>query len=289
MANRKTKNKNARILVGTSSFSSKDWAGSFYPEGIKPAEFLRYYSQQFNTVEIDATYYSVPSERTLQSWVYNTPEDFIISAKFPRAIVHAGDGSKPDANAVLTPDATYEIRDRFLEIISGLGKRLGTLVLQFPYFSRQHFSSGKLFYERLNTFLDDLPNGFSYGVEIRNRNWLKPEFADLLRKHNVTMVLADQAWMPHGDEVEQMFDPVTSDHLYVRLIGDRKEIEAITKTWEKEVIDRTDSLMRWAAMLTRMYRRQVNSLVYINNHYAGHAPATVRTLSKMVDEAIKIK
>jgi uncharacterized protein YecE (DUF72 family) len=286
MAKGKTRKSSARILIGTSSFSSKDWVGPFYPEGTKPGEFLRYYSQFFNTVEVDATYYRVPAVRMIESWNNNTPEDFIISAKFPRAIVHAGDGPRPDADAVLTPDVTYEIRDSFLDVISSLGKRLGTLVLQFPYFSRQHFSSAKKFYERLNDFLDDLPDGFSYGVEIRNRNWLKPEFAELLRRHNVALVLADQAWMPHGDEVQEMFDPVTSDHLYVRLIGNRKEIEAITKTWEKEVIDRTDSLKRWADMLTHLYRHQVNSLVYVNNHYAGHAPATARALDEMIEASI---
>jgi len=91
--------------------------------------------------------------------------------------------------------------------------------------------------------------------------------------------------MPHGDEIEEGFDPVTSDRVYIRLIGDREEIEAMTTTWEKEVLDRSARLKRWAALLTRLYRRQISSLVYINNHYAGHAPATARCLLALVDES----
>jgi uncharacterized protein YecE (DUF72 family) len=272
------------IRIGTSSFSSKDWVGPFYPEKMKPGEFLAYYSRLFDTVEVDATYYRVPSRRMVEGWVANTPDDFLMSAKFPKVIVHAGDGPRPDTKLLLSKEHTYDSRDMFLDAMSLLGKRLGTMILQFPYFSKQHFSSGEEFFEKLDNFLSDLPVGFKYGVEIRNRAWLKPEFVELLKNHGVTLVLADQAWMPHADEVEKMLDPVTSDQLYIRLIGDRKEIESITKSWEKEVIDRSESMQRWVDFLTRMHRRQIDALVYINNHYAGHAPATARTLFQMINE-----
>ena len=277
----------AQIRIGTSSFSSKDWIGPFYPEGMQPREFLKFYAQHFDTVEIDATYYRIPSKSMVEGWSNNTPEDFIISAKFPRSIVHAGEKASPDAGKILDRDHTYDDRDIFLQNIAGLGKRLGTLVLQFPYFSKKHFANIGPFLEKLDRFLSDLPDGFSYGVEIRNRNWLKKEYAELLRSYKVAMVLADQAWMPHGDEIEKKFDPVTSDHMYVRLIGDRKEIEAITKTWEKEVLDRSERLDRWADMLARTARRQINSLVYVNNHYAGHAPETARRLSRHITDLLR--
>jgi uncharacterized protein YecE (DUF72 family) len=277
----------AEIKIGTSSFSSKDWVGPFYPEGMQPREFLKFYAQHFETVEIDATYYRIPSKSMVQGWNDNTPENFIISAKLPRSIVHAGEKATPDAEKVLDPDHTYDDRDVFLENISGLGKRLGTLVLQFPYFSKKHFANAGPFLEKLDRFLSDLPDGFKYGVEIRNRNWLKKDYAELLRSYKVAMVVADQAWMPHGDEIEKKFDPVTSDHMYIRLIGDRKEIEAITKTWEKEVIDRSERLDRWADVLARAVKRQIDSLVYVNNHYAGHAPETARRLSRRITEMLR--
>ncbi len=275
------------VRFGTSSFSSEDWVGPFYPDGTKPAEFLGYYAKQFDTVEVDATYYAIPSARTVAGWAEKTPESFLISAKFPRSIVHGGEGATPDSKLILEPDVTYADRDRFLKVIAELGKRLGPLVLQFPYFSKKVFASREPFLERLDRFLTDLPEGFRYGVEIRNRTWLKSDFIEILRRHTVALVLVDQAWMPHGDEVEQLFDPVTSDFCYVRLLGDRQQIEAITKTWEKEVIDRDESLARWSAFLVRMMQRHIQTLVYINNHFAGHAPATLRKLKKLFEQDLK--
>ncbi|MHC5009482.1 MAG: DUF72 domain-containing protein, partial [Planctomycetota bacterium] len=193
---------------------------------------------------------------------------------------------KPDARHVLVPDATYEVRDRFLEVMRRMGDRLGPLVLQFPYFNREAFPSPGPFFERLDRFLSDLPrDGLQYGVEVRNRAWVTRALRDLLARHETALVLVDQAWMPHGDEVEKKFDPVTADFAYVRLLGDRKAVEKHTKTWEREVIDHAPRLERWASLLARMMDRGVRSLVYVNNHYAGHAPATVRRLMEMYGRA----
>jgi uncharacterized protein YecE (DUF72 family) len=279
--------KTPQIRVGTSSFSSKDWVGPFYPEGMQPGDFLEFYSKQFDTVEVDVTYYRVPTKTMVDAWKAETPSDFLLSAKFPRSIVHAGEGATPDSDTVLDPKKTYKDRDDFLEAMSRLGKRLGTLVLQFPYFSKKHFSKAGQFLEKLDRFLDDLPEGFKYGVEVRNRSWIKAELADLLRSHGTVLVLADQAWMPHGDEVEKKFDIVTSDHIYIRLIGDRSKVEAITTTFNTEVIDRSERIERWADLLARMYRRQISSLIYVNNHYAGFAPGTAQTLREKIQAAIK--
>lgn len=273
----------AGLRLGTSSFSTADWVGPFYPDGTRPADFLSSYAERFDTVEVDATYYRVPAARTVDGWRRNTPEGFLLAAKFPKDIVHGGSGAKPDGSVVLVPDKTYDVRDRFLEVMRGMGDRMGPLVLQCPYYARDVFPSRDLFLERLDRFLGDLPADFSYGVEIRNRAWLTPSFADLCRRHRVSLVLVDQAWMPHGDEVEREFDPVTADFSYIRLLGDRNEIEAITTTWEKEVVDRGVRMERWAALVRRLLERNVRTFVYINNHYAGHAPATARRLRAMIE------
>jgi len=274
------------VRFGTSSFSSKDWVGPFYPVGCKPGDFLSHYATVFDTVEIDASYYAIPSKAMVDAWVRKTPDDFKISLKFPQSIVHAGKGTQPDAETLLT-EAVYADRDLFLETVERLGGRLHTLLLQFPYFSKQAFDDADAFHERLDDFLAELPTEFRYAVEIRNRSWLTPEFAHLLRSHSAALVLVDQGWMPHGDEVEDRFSVVTSDQAYVRLLGDRKEIEAITQAWDTEVIDRRERLQRWAAFLVRMLRRGLPTVVYVNNHYAGHAPTTVRRLAKMFEAAVE--
>lgn len=266
------------VRYGCSSFSSDDWVGPFYPEGTRPADYLRHYATQFDTVEIDATYYAVPKATVVDGWRDKTPEGFLISAKFPRSIVHGGDGPLPDGSRVLVPEETYHERDAFLKVMSRLGDRLGPLVLQFPYFGAAAFASEKVFTARLDQFLGDLPKDFEYAVEVRNKTWFSASMARMLRSHSVSMVLVDQAWMPHADEVMDRFDPITGPRCYIRLLGDRKEIESITESWGEEVLDRRQRLNRWAVVLERMVQRGTPTLVYVNNHYAGHAPATVRRL-----------
>lgn len=275
------------VRFGTSSFSSEDWVGPFYPPGTPPRDFLRLYAEAFDTVEVDATYYAVPSARTVDGWVEKTPESFLLCAKFPRSIVHGGEEARPDPAKVLVEDAVAAERDRFLEVMARLGKRCGPLVLQFPYFNREVFPSAAPFLERLDRFLEALPPSFSYGVEVRNKAWVGKPLRDLLVARNAALVLVDQAWMPHGDEVEARMDPVTTGVCYVRLLGDRQEIEKVTKTWDREVIDRGDRLARWAGFLVRMARRGVRTLVYVNNHYAGHAPTTTRRLKALFEERMR--
>lgn len=274
----------ASVLFGTSSFSSKDWVGPFYPLGTPAGAYLVEYAKHFPAVEIDSTYYAVPSARVVDGWADKTPEDFVLCAKFPREIVHGGKEAKPDGRTILTPDATYAVRDRFLEVMRRVGPRLGPLLIQFPYFNRAAFPSPGRFLERLDDFLDDLPrDGFSYAVEIRNRAWLTKAWRDLLAKHRAALTLVDQAWMPHGDEIEKKIDPVTADDVYVRLLGDRKAIEQITKTWDREVIDHGPSLARWSSVIVRLMDRARRILVFVNNHYAGHGPATARRLKAMFE------
>lgn len=279
-----TRESSAPLLrFGTSSFSHEDWVGPFYPPGTRPADFLRHYARAFDTVEVDATYYAVPAARVVSGWVEKTPPGFVVSAKFPRTIVHGGERATPDPAKVLLPDATYAERDLFLATMALLGDRLGPLVLQFPFFNRQVFPAAEPFLERLDRFLRDLPPG-AYGVEVRNPEWVGAPLREVLARHGAAMVLVDQGWMPHGDEVAARLDPVTADFAYVRLLGDREGIEAITKTWDREVIDRTDRLRRWAVFLARLQASGVRTYVYVNNHYAGHAPTTTRRLRAMFED-----
>ncbi len=277
------------VRFGTSSFSAPEWVGPFYPEGTAPSDFLRHYAREFDTVEVDATYYAIPSARTVDGWVEKTPEGFLLAAKFPRAIVHGGDAEKPDASRILVPEAGEKERDEFLAVMSRLGSRLGPLVLQFPYLNRTVFPSAAPFLERLDRFLAALPKGFRYGVEVRNRAWVGEALHAIAKRHRASLVLVDQAWMPHGDEVAARMDPATGDVVYVRLLGDREAIEKLTKRWDREVIDQGPRLERWADLLAALAERGVPSVVYVNNHYAGFAPATVRRLRAMFEERRRSK
>jgi len=273
-----------RVRVGTSSWSVKEWVGPFYPEGTSPPEYLEEYAKRFDCVETDSTYYRVPSRSMVRAWADRTPDGFTMSAKFPRSICHAGEKALPDPSRLLEPDRCGDDRDAFLLAMRELGPKCGPLVLQFPYMNRKVFAGPKPFFEKLDRFLSTLPPDFRYAVEIRNKWWLKPELTEVLRRHSAALVLVDQAWMPHADELPTRLDPVTTDFAYLRLLGDRKEIEAITKTWEKVVIDRTDRLKRWAAVIANLRESVPETFAFANNHYAGHGPATVRKLVSLLDD-----
>ena len=111
------------ILLGTSSFTAMGWEGSFYPLGMRAKDFLRHYSKEFQTVEIDSTFYGTPAPSTVTSWNEKTPGDFIFAVKVPQVITH---------EKVLV-DCEPEF-DEFIERMHLLGDKLGPMLLQFPKF-----------------------------------------------------------------------------------------------------------------------------------------------------------
>jgi uncharacterized protein YecE (DUF72 family) len=270
------------ILYGTSSWSESSWSGVFYPRGMPPGEYLFHYATRYRTVEADVTYYRIPSTRMVSGWERKTPEGFLLSAKFPRSIVHAGESKLPDAGKLLKPSTVGEEVERFLETMAILGAKCGPLVLQFPYFNKRVFSGPEPFLERLDAFLDRLPGEFRFAVEVRNRAWIAAPLLSLLRRHGVALVLVDLSYMPHPADLAADFDLATADFAYARLIGDRKAVEEKTDTFDRIVIDRGPRLERWADLLRGLVERTAITLVYANNHYAGHAPATVDELAGLV-------
>ena len=270
------------VLFGTSSWSAQGWRGVFYPERMNPRDQLTFYARHFPTVEADVTYYRIPSAGMTDGWNHKTPAGFVLSAKFPRSIVHAGSGARPDADKVLVPEAVWADVEAFLTAMNRLDAKCGPLVLQFPYFNRQAFPEPQPFLERLDAFLEQLPGGFRYAVEIRNKTWLTASYLDILRRHRCAPVLLDLNYMPHPDTLVDELDLVTTDFAYIRLIGNRKEVEEHTTTFDRIVVDRTPGLRRWADLIRTLSRQVDRTLVYANNHYAGHAPATVGSLATAI-------
>lgn len=273
------------MRYGTSSWSEKSWVGPFYPKGTVPGDFLTHYATQFSTVEADVTYYRVPDKRLVSGWVEKTPPGFVLSAKFPRSIVHCGSGPLPDSDKLLMPEHVAADTEGFLTNMALLGDRCGPLVLQFPYFNKKVFAGPTPFLDRLADFLDSLPNDFRYAVEIRNKYWLKQPILDLLRERDVALVLLDLVYMPHPDQMDDL-DLLTTDFTYVRLIGDRKAVDAKTKAFDRLVLDQSERVQRWSEVLQTFLSKIRMAYVYANNHYAGHGPATIRQLAEQMPEEL---
>ena len=112
------------LLLGSCSFTAEGWEKSFYPPRLKKAGYLGYYAEQFNSVEVDATFYRIPSEKTVRGWYEQTPENFVFACKVPQSITHES----------CLVDCDDQLR-AFVDVMSGLQHKLGPMLFQFPYFN----------------------------------------------------------------------------------------------------------------------------------------------------------
>ena len=262
---------NAAVRIGTSGWSYDDWVGPFYPPGTAKVDYLPAYAERFDLVEVDSTFYRPPSPRMVRGWAARTPPDFAFALKMPRSVTH---------DKVLV-DCQAEM-DELRAAVEPLGPKLRSVLLQFGYFNRAAFSGPRPFLDRLEMFLEQFAPCLPLACEIRNKSWLTSEYFDLLRRHRVVAALVEHAWLPPMDQLLAEQDVLTGPYAYVRLIGDREGIEKTTQTWEKTVVDRTDDLRRVARALRQIAQR-AEVLVFVNNHYAGHGPATCEQLRVALD------
>ena len=235
------------VHVGTTGFSCHDWLGNLYPQFCPPADFLRCYSMTFSTVELDSTFYRIPSAETVDKWVKTTPSHFRFAARFPQTVTHEDDLSSRIDNA-----------GSFIEIMSGLGDRLGPLLMQFP----GSFGPGSC--AVLKELLRQLPGGMRVAVDFRQRDWLVSETFDLLKRHGVALCLTESPALPR-------LEVRTADFVYLRFVGDS---DLITEDFSHVRVDREKELDYWAGVAERFAGENAEIYAYFNNHFSGHAPST---------------
>ena len=243
------------LRIGTQGWSYKDWVGNFYPDGCKQEEYLSHYAKRLDTVEIDSSFYGIPRKSTIAKWYESVPSDFRFAAKFPKQITHESD---------LT--GVEDVLSAFLQAMSGLKEKLGPLLLQFPYSFKPEMSGN------LNRFIQLLPGGFDFVIEVRNKKWLDDRFYDTLRRHSIALALLDHPWMPK-------LQIATSKILYVRFLGDRK---LIADDFTRERNDRSEDLAGWKRMIKALEEKTDDFYGYFNNHYSGHSPTTAERFLKMM-------
>jgi uncharacterized protein YecE (DUF72 family) len=254
------------IRIGTCGWSYKDWVGVFYPAHLPAAEQLPYYAERYAVVEVDSTFYRTPALKTVQGWRSRTPDGFGFSLKVPQVITHEK----------LLCDCGPELH-AFLTAARALEEKLLCCCLQFGYFNRKAFPNVGAFVERLDQFLTGWPKDVPVAVEIRNGGWVGPPLLDCLRAHGAAFVVADQAWMVAPLDVVHRFDAVTGPFAYVRLLGDRAAVDAVTPTLDRVVLDRGGQIQA-DALAIGMLAERVPVLAFVNNHFAGYAPQTVAEL-----------
>lgn len=242
------------FYIGTMGFSYRDWAGPFYPTGLSTRDYLPYYSQIFNAVEIDSTFYGTPRRDAVIRWRDTTPEEFKICVKVPRVITH-------DSELI---DCDGEM-NAFIDSVSELDDKLGVIVFQFPpSFDSTHF-------ERVKSFLREMPGDIDFAVEFRHPSWYTIQTAKILTDLNVCWVATEFERVPK--EVE-----LTSDMIFIRFIGKHGQF----KLHDREQIDMTPQLEWWWQWIQSKIDSVATVYGFFNDDFSGHAPAAANKLKQII-------
>jgi uncharacterized protein YecE (DUF72 family) len=250
--------------IGCSGWSYSAWLGPFYPSKLENSDWLRYYSQVFDYVEIDSSFYRMPSKFMVKNWAKKTPDNFRFTAKFPKVITH-------DKHLVDVNEEVYT----YLSNMEPLQEKTIALLIQLP--PSMQIMPGL---QGLKDLVRILDGRFRYAVEVRHPSWFQDLAYNFFANNDICMV-----W----SQLARMSTPpiVTSDFLYVRFIGDRSINE---KDFGKIQKDRIIEMKQWADEIKQVEsgkergrNKEVNlAMIAANNHYAGFGPGTANLFRKMV-------
>ena len=240
-----------KIFIGTSGWHYKHWLeGVFYPAGTTGSDMFEFYARHFNTVEINNSFYRLPTAKTFDAWRESSQRDFVFAVKASRFNTHM----KKLKDAKRTSEKFFLMADR-------LEKKLGPILFQLP-------PRWKVNIERLAEFLEALPDEHRYAFEFRDESWLVPEVFELLRKYNA-------AFCVHDFEEMKIPIEVTADFAYVRFHGPTS-----AKYWgsysKAELRKWAQRIVGWRAELSAVY-------VYFNNDPEGAAVRNALTLKELIN------
>ena len=242
-----------RYWIGTSGWNYAHWSGAFYPHGMKPAAWFQHYATAFDTVELNNTFYRLPSPHVFARWGQEAPAGFCFAVKASRFITHVKRLLEPERSAA-----------EFLKRAAELKGKLGPILFQLP-------PSGRANLDRLRFFLEYLTRqkilpGLQVAFEFREPSWLSPEVLAALEKANAALCLAD--WP--GLAVD---GPVTADFVYIRRHG--------AGVLYAGAYSRT-ALRREAERIQTWLTEGRSVYVYFNNDADAHAVANALTLRELL-------
>jgi uncharacterized protein YecE (DUF72 family) len=246
-----------KAWLGTAGWSYfPDWVGSFYPPGTSPSDALARYVEAFSFVEIDSSFYAAPAPPTVERWAEVMPTDFRVSLKAPRELVQ-DTGLRPPAPAF----------GHFLErLLAPLHSRLARVVVQMP----PSFARDRDTETHVREFVTRWSTVAPLAIEVRDPSWVADDILSLFRAHDVVWVCNDLPLMPRAAL------SAASSTVDVRLLGPHRGLDGKAEVQRPQPEGRAF----WVEQLVGWETGGVDdAYVVVNNHYEGHAPATVRALT----------
>jgi len=288
------------VLLGTSSWKYPGWNGQLYDSTryewrgkFAKTRFekncLSEYAEVFKTVCVDAAYYTFPSVKYLDGLAAQVPSDFqfgfkvtdeITVKKFPNHPRHGQRAGQPNEHFL---DA--EVFERaFLKPCESIRSRVGLLLFEFSRFYPADYEHGRDFVAALDTFFSSLPKGWPYGVEMRNKFWLKPEYFDCLARHNVTHVFNSWTEMPAVSEQMALAGSRTNPELIAArfLLKPGRRYEDAVKSFQpydktKEVNE--EARKAGAALISKgRTTPKRKTFIFVNNRLEGNALQTIKAM-----------
>lgn len=236
------------IHIGTSGWHYGHWRGPFYPEGMAPADFLRFYATHFRDVEINNTFYRLPAPKTLAAWRDDTPPGFVFACKASRYITHMK--KLKDA-----PEST----ERFFAAVNILAPKLGPVLFQLP-------PAWRVNAQRLSLFLTALPAKLRYAFEFRDESWFAEDIIRLLGQRNAAFCISDLNY-------RQSPLNVTADFAYIRLHGPDGAYRGCYSE---------DSLQGWAGKIMEWRQAGIDVYCYFDNDDRAYAALNAARLLALV-------
>lgn len=226
-----------RVYIGTSGWSYEHWKNNFYPADLKTDRWLNFFADSFVTVEINNTFYRMPSEAAVNNWYKQVPDDFIFSVKASRYISH-----------VKRLNDCHDSLEYLYSKVRLLKEKAGPILVQLPPF----FKANK---ERLMEFASCLDRKMQHVMEFRHESWFTEEIYEVLRENNIALCLTDL-------KGEQSPEVITADFTYLRLHGPKEE--AYQGSYSDEQIKTLkNKIQRWG--------REVSVYCYFDNDEKGYA------------------
>lgn len=228
--------------IGTSGFNYPEWLGKFYPTDLKRARMLAFYAGQFNSVEINYTFFRAPSEKTLRAWSAETPDGFRFGFKAPRFITHTRKLSE-----------VAEATERFFASLKPIAAKLGVVLFQLPPTLAADWNL-------IETFLATLPTKPRIAIEFRHSSWFDTKLYELLRAHNVALCVADS---------EDLSTPVeqTADFTYFRLRNEHYT---------------DSDIQRWARIAKALSARSTDFYVYFKHEALATGPRFAKQFEALI-------
>lgn len=252
------------IYVGTSGFQYDDWVGTYYPEGLPKTSWLGYFSQEFHALEINFTYYRMPSARALAAMAKKTSDNFLFTVKATQEMTHA---RERDAG----------VFEQFKQALQPLqdANKFGAILAQFPNSFRANDDS-RAYLRWMRELLEALP----VVIEFRNKEWLSDETYELLRSLDYGFCCVDEPFFPR---VAQVTSPIA----YVRFHGrNYKKWWQHEHAWERyDYTYKSEELAEWAPKIQEMNGMAETVFVFANNHYRAQGIDTARQLKLMLNNA----